>query len=141
MSLLLLLSVQAQWQNTLVATARRLVSEGHYEVAIVTAIMACETAAERAFSYWFQKNGMARFEKVTYDLFPSFSLANDKICAYYVDISGDKIQTAEFWSEYKASAKLRGKVVHGQTRATKQQAENAVAASAAFTAHIAQAAK
>lgn len=141
MSLLLLFSAQAPWQNTLVATARRLSSEGHSEVAVVTAIMACETAAERAFAYWFRKRGITELEEATTDLFPSYSLANERVRKYYVAVSGDKIQEAEFWPQYKAAAKLRGEVVHGGTRATQAQAKEAVAASTAFTAHLAQAAK
>ena len=141
MSLLLLLSAHLQWQNTLVNTAKRLASEGHNEVAVVTAIMACETAAERAFAHWFQKRGIAELEKVTTDLFPSYSFSNERILKFYIAVSGDNIQEATFWPKYKSSAKLRGDLVHRGLRATKVQADDAVAASVAFTAHLVQATK
>lgn len=141
MSLLLLLSGQAQWQNTLVNTAKRLASEGHNEVAVVTAIMACETAAERAFAYWFKKRGISELEEVTTKLFSSYSFTNERIRNYYIAVSGDKIHKAPFWPQYKAAVKLRGEVVHGGSRASKIQADDAVAASAAFTAHLVQATK
>ena len=56
-------------------------------------------------------------------------------------MSGDHIEGATFWAQYKSAAKLRGDVVHGGIRATAVQAEAAVEASQAFTTHIAQAAK
>jgi len=141
MSLLLLLSGQAQWQNTLVNTAKRLATEGHYEVAVVTAIMACETATERAFAYWFRKRGIDDLEIVTTDLFPSFSLSNEKILRYYIAISGDKINKAVFWSAYKSTATLRGNIIHRGNRANQIQADDAIAASIAFTSHVSQATK
>ena len=113
MSLLLLFSAEAPWQKTLAATAKRLASEGHYEVAVVTALMACETAAERAFAYWFRKRNIAELEDPTTNLFGSYSLANERIRKMYVAMSGDKIQESAFWPQFKASAELRGKVVHG----------------------------
>lgn len=141
MSLLLLFSAEAPWQSTLVATAKRLASEGHCEVAVVTALMACETAAERTFAYWFRKRGIAELEDATTDLFPSYSLANERVRKYYVAMSGDKIHESAFWPQFKAAAKLRGEVVHGGSRATQEQAEEAVGAAAAFTEHLAKAAK
>jgi hypothetical protein len=141
MTLLLLLSPEAPWQNTLLATARRLASESQNEVAVVTALMACETATERAFAYWFQKRGIAELESSVTELFPSYSLANDKIRELYVALSGDKIHEASFWPLFKTAAKLRGKIVHGGQRATATQANEAVQAAELFTRHMVAAGK
>ena len=141
MSLLLLFNLTAPWQSTLLATARRLASEGHSEVAVVTALMACETATERALAYWIQKRGIPDLESAMSDLLSSYSLANEKIRALYVALSGDKIQDASFWPQFKAAAKLRGDVVHSGKRATPDQASAAVTAAEAFVHHIGAAAR
>lgn len=141
MSLLLLFSATAPWQSTLAATARRLASEGHSEVAVVTALMACETATERALAYWIRKRGISDLENAMTDLLSSYSLANEKVRALYVSLSGDKIQDASFWPQFKAAAKLRGEVVHSGKRATPDQATAAVVAAEAFVNHIGAAAK
>jgi len=43
--------LSTQTNSCFILRAKRLANEGDYEVAAVTAIMACETAAERAFAY------------------------------------------------------------------------------------------
>ena len=141
MSLLLLFATPAPWQSTLTATARRLAAEGHSEVAVVTALMACETASERAFAYWFHKHGVAQLEDPITELFPSYSLANDRVRKVYGALSGDKIHEQAFWPQFKETAKLRGNVVHRGSRATPAEAEAACESAEALTNHLAWAAK
>jgi hypothetical protein len=141
MSLLLLFAGAAPWQSVLLSTATRLAQEGHHEVAVVTALMACETATERAFAHWFQKRGIPDLEESIVDFFPSYSLANDRLRALYVALSGDPIQEASFWAQFKEAARLRGQVVHGGVRVERAQADSAIEAARAFTDHIASAAR
>jgi hypothetical protein len=75
-------------------------------------MMACEVQVERAFAFMFGKRSLEDLGEVVTAQFPSYSLSNERVRAVYVSLSGDSIQDAPFWADYKTAASKRNRIVH-----------------------------
>jgi hypothetical protein len=136
LSLLLLFNQPLPWHQVLLDTAEQLHRDGHHEVAVVTSIMACETATERALAHFFNLRGLQHLREPIEAFYTSYNLSNERLRKLYVALSGDEIQTATFWPRYKASAKVRHSVVHNGARASTSEASDAVSVAAEFVRHM-----
>jgi hypothetical protein len=78
--------IATEWDypNELLDAAREMVANSRYEVAVITAQMACEICAERVIRVYFQRKKVAFLETAIEDVLPSYNLANDKVRRVYV---------------------------------------------------------
>jgi hypothetical protein len=109
MSLLLLFNLfnQPPYHRTLLESADRFLSQNEPTAALVMAHMACEIYTEQVIALGFQKRGFTDLQDPTMALFSTNSLANDRLRALYVALTGDRIADAPFWARFKMSAQLR----------------------------------
>ena len=63
----------------LIEAADEMIIRSRYEVAVVTAQMACEISVERVLAAYFLAKELTELEAPIEDLLPSFNLGNDKI--------------------------------------------------------------
>ena len=136
MSLLLLFNQPLPWHKVLLDTAERLRLDRHHEVAVVTSIMACETAVERAFAHFFDLRKLNDLREPIEAFYSSYNLTNDRLRKLYVALSGDCIQDCPFWARFRLSAKVRHSVVHNGARASADEALAAVTVAKEFVEHM-----
>lgn len=104
--------------------------------ALVMAHMACEIYTEQGIALGFQKRGFTDLQDPTMALFSTNSLANDRLRALYVALTGDRIADAPFWARFKMSAKLRNGAVHHGDRVCPDQARDGCRAVREFVVHM-----
>ena len=104
------------YHNALIDTAKRLISEKQFEIATVTAHMACEIRTEQLFAQAFAKTTFGHLEESVRSLLPSYSLANDRVRSFYIALTTDHIEVQPFWPDFKASVKRRNDAVHKGVR-------------------------
>ena len=124
------------WHRALLDTAEQLRLDGHHEVAVVTSIMAWETAVERAFAHFFDSKGLNDLREPIEAFYSSYNLSNDRLRRLCVALSGDDIQDCTFWARYKAGATVRHTVVHTGARASADEASAAVTVAREFVQHM-----
>ena len=130
MTLLLLLRTPA-YEEVLLEMARSAIARGNdgdYEVAVVTAQMAAEISSEQSIGTYLARKNVPELEEPLAGLFPSYSLANDRVLKLYTALRGDRLQDRPFWPAYKEHAARRNRVVHRGERADKAAAEASLAA-------------
>ena len=133
---LLLLFNQPLYHQVLLDTSQRLITEGEYQVGVVTAQMACEVYTEQIFAEMFKKKKLVFLEEAVGSLLPNYNLGNDKVRKFYTALSGDAIQDAPFWLKFKEGVTLRNGAVHRGSRITKQQAEDSYQAFEDLINHV-----
>jgi len=134
--LLIFSSLLIPYHKALLETARKLLGDGHPEVALIVNHMACEVYAEQVISAAFKKRGIEDLEGPVGELYSGSSLGNERVRELYVALTKDQIQAATFWSEYATSYKLRNKAIHSGERITKEQAQASCDVAAEFVAHL-----
>jgi hypothetical protein len=73
----------------------------------------------------------------TFDrLLINYNIANAKVSGLYMDLSGDPINQAPFWSRFTAHSELRNDLVHEGKLATEAQAKASLEVVAALIAHV-----
>ena len=105
----------------LLEAAGEMAARGRFEVAVVTAQMACEICTERVLRAYFKSSGASFLEQAVDDLLPSYNLANEKVRSVYSALTKDPIHQQFFWSEYKTLVSIRNKAVHAGTRVQENQ--------------------
>src|SRR5262249_41237884 len=124
------------YPRNLLSVARTLIDEGRFSIAVIVAHMACEIATERSLAEAFAIKELQYLEASVDDLINGYNLANDRIRKLYTALTGDEVQTAAFWQNFKESAQRRNKIIHGGTIVGKTEAEEAYEAATAFVAHL-----
>jgi hypothetical protein len=126
------------YHNTLIDTAKRLLSEKQPEIATVTAHMACEIRTEQLFAQAFAKMTFAHLEESVRSLLPSYSLANDRFRSLYTALTTDDIEAQPFWPGFKASAKRRNDAVHRGVRINLADAQLSCSVAEQLITHLDQ---
>ena len=124
------------YPERLLTTAKILIDNGEFSIAVVVAHMACEISTERALSQAFAAKGIEYLEESVEDLLPGYNLANDRVRNIYNALKGDEIQKQSFWQAFKQSAALRNKVIHQGKVVTKSEAEDSVKAAGELVAYL-----
>ena len=120
----------------LIEAAEEMIIGSRFEVAVVTAQMACEISVERVLKAYFSARGLNELEAPIQDLLPSFNLGNDKIRKFYIALTGDNISREFFWSEYKTMVKIRNTAIHSGSRIQKSQAQMALRIAKSVIQHL-----
>jgi len=124
------------YPTRLLEITRRLREGGEYTVSVITSIMACEVATERALSAAFKANKLEHIEDAVNEFMNGHVLNNDRHRKLYNALTGDAIEQEPFWGRWKQAAELRNKIIHGSTQATAQEAEGANIAADEFVSHM-----
>ena len=126
------------YHQTLIVTAKRLLSEKQREIAAITAHMACEIRTEQLFAQTFAKTTFAHLEEPVRSLLPSYSLANDRFRSLYTALTTDHIEAQPFWPDFKASAKRRNDAVHKGVRINLADAQLSCSVAEQLITHLDQ---
>jgi hypothetical protein len=124
------------YSQVLLSDARRYFDDEQYSVAVIVAHMACEVAAARKMSGAFAARGVADLQDPVFDLLAGYNLGNERTRKLYTSLTGDEIQKQAFWPAFKKSADQRNTIIHRGTKASKAEAEQSLAATAAFVQHL-----
>ncbi|HEV7427756.1 MAG TPA: hypothetical protein VGQ46_15445 [Thermoanaerobaculia bacterium] len=124
------------YPQALLEYAKALTAGDRPEIAVVVAHMAAEIAAERTFTEVFRQQNLEHLEEAVTEFFQSCNLANDRVRRLYVAMSGDRIEQAPFWGDFKTSSLRRNKIVHGGERCSVDAANESVAAVTALVEHL-----
>ena len=108
-----------------------------FEIAVVTAQMACEIQVERVLRAWFACRALTDLESAIDDLLPGYNLSNEKLRKLYTSLTGDAIQHQSFWGEYKVLVSLRNKAVHAGVRLQETHAKVGISAAQRMLRHLA----
>jgi hypothetical protein len=122
----------------LIDAAEEMIAQSHYEISVVTSQMACEISVERTLAHYFRAQELKHLEGPIDDLLPSYNLANEKVRKLYTAVTGDKIQTEFFWTEYKIMVTIRNKAIHAGQRIEKSQAEMVLRVAKLILKHLAK---
>jgi hypothetical protein len=126
------------YPQKLLNLARRLIDDGEFAIAVVVAHIACEIATERSLTEAFTVKGIPHLEEAVTDLFSGNNLANKRIRKLYTALTGDQIEKAAFWEQFKKSASRRNDIAHSSVTVTvtKAEAEDSHTAATALVAHL-----
>ena len=108
----------------LLQVARKLIDDAEFSIAIVVCHMACEVAVERTFNEAFPAKGLSYLENSVMAFVNGNNLATDRIRDLYTALTGNEVVKQPFWPDFKASARRRNDIMHGQRLATRQEAED-----------------
>lgn len=122
----------------LLSVARSLIGLGHFGIAVIVAHMACEVATERKLSEAFSAKGIQNIESAVLDFLNGYNLANDRIRNLYTALTGDAVQNAGFWQDFRTSAQRRNGVMHAGKIVGKSEAEESLKAATDLVAHLGQ---
>jgi hypothetical protein len=95
------------YPRLLLETAKKLLGDGEFGIAVVVAHMACEIAAERAISDAFAAKGLEYLKPAVEKLMNGRSLGNPNHRRLYTALTADEIEQQPFWQSFR---KPRGRV-------------------------------
>jgi hypothetical protein len=122
----------------LLGIAKGLIDRRQHSVAVIVCHIACEIAAERAFSAAYAVKGLTYLEPAVDDLLNGYNLAADRNRNLYNALTGNTIQDQPFWEQFKASARRRNKVVHKGQILNQHDAEASLQAAKELIAYLKQ---
>jgi hypothetical protein len=133
-------AVQAEvitYPQALLTSARKLIDDGQFNIAVVLSHTACEIAAERALSEALAKKGIQDLKEPVLGLLNGYNLEDDTIRNFYRTVTGDdKIQNQPFWQKFKESATRRNYIVHQGLVVGKAEAEESFKAASDLIAYL-----
>ena len=129
-------TVVIAYPEALLATARGLIAEGEFSVAVVVAHMACEIGAERALSRAYEAKDTGLLGESAEEMLPCYNLANDRVRSLYNAVTGNEIQQQSFWPAFMESATRRNQAVHEGIVLTKAEAEASFKAASDLVAFL-----
>ena len=132
-------AVEISVQKRLLLVARALLDGGHPAAAAVAAQTASEVFLERTLAELFELRKIDFLWADVGDLIPSYNIAkpDKRLRHLYSTLSDDfEITEQSFWQGLCEHVKLRNKIVHDGTDATRQQAEASYAAVDALMNHV-----
>ena len=124
------------YPEALLATARRMIADGEFGVAVVVAHMACEISVERALSRAYEGKDTGFLGESAQEMLPCSDLANDRVRNLYNAVTGKEIQQQSFWHAFKESATRRNQAVHEGRILTKVEAEASLKAATDLVAFL-----
>jgi hypothetical protein len=89
-----------------------------------------------AVAWGFHRQGHSASGKAVTDLFSGNSLANNRIRKLYTALTGDQVEKAAFWQQFKESPERRNKIAHSSITVTKSEAEASHRAATDLVAHL-----
>jgi hypothetical protein len=120
------------YPQRLLRLARRLIDEGEFGISIVVGHVACSVATQRTMEDAAQ--GKPECQKKVSDC--GYSLNRLNVRKLYAELTGEDIEGAPFWRQFKASADRRNEIVHETPIVGKPEAEEAHIACSALVAHL-----
>lgn len=126
------------YPQTLLNLARSFSDQGHFDIAVVVAHMACEIAVERSISASFVRKDIQYLEGAITDTLNGYNLANSRVLKLYCALTEDNMQTQPFWQAFIESANRRNNIIHRGKRVGKAEAQGSVNAASALVAHLAR---
>ena len=124
------------YAEALLATARRLIADGEFGVAVVVAHMACEISVERALSRAYEGKDTGFLGESAEEMLPCYNLANDRARNLYNAVTGNEVHQQSFWDAFKESAIWRNQAVHEGRNLTKAEAEASLKAASDLVAFL-----
>jgi hypothetical protein len=124
------------YPQRLLDVAKGLIDAEQYSIAVVVAHIACEVAADRAFTKAFAAKGIEDLEEPIGAYFSGSAISQDRNRKLYTALTGDEIQKEPFWEPYKRSVIRRNGVAHKGAIVGKPDAEETFAVATAFVAHL-----
>jgi len=98
--------------------------------------MACEIATERSLAEAFVTKGISDLEDSVMEFVNGRNLATERIRKLYTALTGDEVQKAAFWQEFKKSAERRNGIIHAGVLAGPTEAEKSYKAADDLVAHL-----
>ncbi|WP_018175533.1 MULTISPECIES: zinc ribbon domain-containing protein [unclassified Thioalkalivibrio] len=126
------------YPNALLTIARSLIDQGHFNISIVTLLMACEVAAERAFDAAYSAKNLETLGEAVDGLMNGHNLANDKHRKLYNALTGVELEGQYFWPRFKSASEKRNSIVHRGGHANKDEAEAALQAARELITYLKQ---
>jgi hypothetical protein len=111
-------------------------NEKKFEMAVVTAHMACEVATERSLSKALRELNKPGLQEAVTDLLNGYNLAREKTRKLYTALTGDQVAQQPFWSDFKDSATRRNHIVHKGLTVVDMDAQKSVDAANRLVAHL-----
>jgi hypothetical protein len=136
------LALLTPWSLQLIARARELSDGGQNAFAIVLAHAACEWATEDALNRLLRHKALddALIESLLAPYITT-SLADNRICSLFEQLTGSDSQKESWWEPWKASRKVRHSVAHQGAAVTSQQATDAISLADDYVRHVIAAVK
>lgn len=125
-----------RYHRQLLDKARQVASAGEGDIAVIVAQTACEVCTERAFDVLFRKRGAEWIRDSIFSSSSSYNLISPRVQKPYTALSGDKIQTAPFWNDYKDHVDRRNKVVHKARGVGSHEATASIEAATKLIEHL-----
>jgi hypothetical protein len=122
------------YYRQLLDAAARYRADREYAVAVIIAQTACELVAEWAFETFLGDHNLT--ERDQKNLTKNFNVANDRVKALYVVLSGDRIDQQPFWPDLRDHADRRNKIVHKGEKATAKDADASIRAATELISHV-----
>ena len=124
------------YPQKLLAVAKGLIDAGEYSIAVVVAHIACEVAADRAFTKAFAAKGLDYLEEPIGAYFSGSRINRGRNQKLYTALTGDRIQDEPFWPRYLTSLERRNGITHKGAIVGKTEAEESFAVVTDFVAHL-----
>jgi hypothetical protein len=123
--------------TSVLASARRLITDGQYQAAVLVALMACEVVIGDVIVRLMEQRGLKAVRDWAEEYKEGFSFGNSAIRALYFSLSGELIRKSfPRWKEYDRHVDLRNKVAHRGRPVTKIEAEQVCEVAEALVAHL-----
>jgi len=124
------------YPQRLLDVAKGLIDAKQYSMAVVVAHIACEVAADRAFTKAFAAKGIEDLEEPIGAYFSGAAITYDRNRKLYTALTGDEIQKEPFWETFTRSVKRRNGIAHKAEIVGEPEAEESLAVATAFVAHL-----
>jgi hypothetical protein len=129
--------VYTPYYENILASARQLINDGHYQAAVLVAHMACEVFIGQVIVALMKREGWPDPEGWAEDYREGFSFLNPLIRERYVELSKDSItDTFARWREYDQHVQLRNRVAHRGARVTASEATMVCEVAEALATHM-----
>jgi hypothetical protein len=127
----------APYHEELLASARRLISDGHPQATVLVAHMACEVFIGQVIVRLMERRGLEDAKAWAEEYKEGFSFGNPAIRALYFSLSKERIsKTFPRWKEYDQHVQLRNRVAHRGDKVTPEEAARVCEVAEKLAAHL-----
>jgi len=124
------------YPQRLLDVAKGLIGTEEYSIAVVVAHIACEVAADRAFTKAFAAKGIDYLEESIRAFFSGFAISQGRNQKLYTALTEDQIHKEPFWGRFIISLRRRNDIAHKAEIVGKPEAEESLAVATEFVAHL-----
>jgi hypothetical protein len=129
--------VYTPYYENILASARRLIDEGHHQAAVLVAHMGCEVFIGQVIVALMTRAGRPDPEAWAEGNTKGFSLKTQEIRELYISLSKDPIpESFRRWREYDEHVELRNKVAHRGAMVTASEATMVCEVAEALATHM-----